>query len=348
MADRLAAWPRRRVLLAELWDLLDRIDPSSRLDVRRRQILSELITELAAVNAAELPAARSYDRSEIPALPSFLKLPRDNPADEPHEIVAWHPSLAWVPQASLTRSQIRAAEQVNQWLHNSRDPLVVPSRERSLEVFGNEKALDRLVGTVLFGPGRLSLELLRCRRVAPRLHCETVGDGGLLLVVENSDTFDSVLTVLRGMGGHRVGLVGWGAGTGFEASVLSIARIDRTIIEVRYFGDLDENGLRVPSNAAALAAGAGLPPVRPAAGLYNVMLRRGSPQPGQRRLTPEAAAGLVSWLNPDHYALAARLLTEGERLAQEAVGLSYLSRHEDWLDDLRNSMVVPSWVNRVH
>jgi hypothetical protein len=60
--------------------------------------------------------------------------------------------------------------------------------------------------------------------------------------MENSDTFDSLLTVLRGRGDHRVGLVGWGAGTGFEASVLSIAHIDRAITEIRYFGDLDETG----------------------------------------------------------------------------------------------------------
>ena len=27
----------------------------------------------------------------------------------------------------------------------------------------------------------------------------------------------------------------------------------------------------------------------------------------------------------------------GERLAQEAVGLSYLSGHDDWMENLRNS-----------
>src|SRR5438067_9749487 len=189
MADSLAAWPRRRVQLAELWELLDQIEPSSRMDVRRRRILSELITELAAADVAELPAVRSYDRSEIPALPTFLTLPRDSPAPEPRKAVVWHPSLAWVPQASLTRSQMHTVGHVNQWLHDSYDQLVVPARERSLEVFGDEKALDRLVGTALFGSGRLSLELLRCRRVAPRLYCESAGDGDLRPVVENSDTF---------------------------------------------------------------------------------------------------------------------------------------------------------------
>jgi YVTN family beta-propeller protein len=59
MADSLATWPRRRVQLTELWELLDQADPSSRMSVWRRRILSELITELTAADVAELPAARS-------------------------------------------------------------------------------------------------------------------------------------------------------------------------------------------------------------------------------------------------------------------------------------------------
>jgi hypothetical protein len=64
------------------------------------------------------------------------------------------------------------------------------------------------------------------------------------------------------------------------------------------------------------------------------MFRRGAPQPGQRKLSPEAAVGLVSWLESDRHAQAVRLLMMGERLAQEAVGLS---GHDDWMEDLRNS-----------
>jgi hypothetical protein len=33
MADSLAAWPRRHVQLAELWEFLGHVDPSSRTDV---------------------------------------------------------------------------------------------------------------------------------------------------------------------------------------------------------------------------------------------------------------------------------------------------------------------------
>jgi hypothetical protein len=334
-ADILAAWPRRRVQLAELWQVLDRVDPSTRMDIRRRRILSDLITELASAGVLGFPAARSFDRSEAPALPRFVTLSRETSAPVSSKSVVWHPSLAWAPQVGLTRSQLETVGRVNDWLHDSRDPLIVPSRERSLEIFNNEKALDRLAGSALFGPGRLTLELLRCRRVVPRLHCEPAGDGDLLLVVENSDTFDSLLTALRDRDGHRVGLVGWGAGAGFEASVLSVVRIDAAIAEIRYFGDLDEKGLRVPLSASALAESIGLPPVRPADALYNAMFRLGVPQQGQRKLSHGAAADLGLWLDSAHRPSALRVLMAGDRLAQESVGLSYLSRSDDWLDGLR-------------
>ena len=334
LAGILASWPRQRVQLAELWSLLDEVDPTSRMDVRRRRILSEVISELASAQVVELPAARSYDHAENPPLPRFLVVRRETSSLPPRKPVAWHPNLAWVPRAGLTRSQENTMEQVNLWLHQSRDHSAVPSRERSLEVFGDEKALDRLVGTVLFGPGRLTLDLLRCRRVVPRLHCESAGDGDVLLVIENSDTFDSIVTVLRGRDDHRVGLVGWGAGTGFEASVLSIPLVGRSVGEIRYFGDLDENGLRIPANASTIAQSEGLTPVMPASGLYSALFQRGVRQEGHRRLSLEAADKLVSWLDQPQRTAAATLLTEGGRMAQEAVGLSYLTSHDDWLLDV--------------
>jgi hypothetical protein len=86
-----------------------------------------------------------------------------------------------------------------------------------------------------------------------------VGDGTAVLVVENSDTFDSLVRTLSELTGHRIGLVGWGAGAGFEASVLSIADITRPVSEIRYFGDLDSVGLRIPANASQIATASGLP-----------------------------------------------------------------------------------------
>jgi hypothetical protein len=313
----LAAWPRRRIRLDELWKVLDEVEPATRTDSRRRRILDGLIAELAAAGEVELPAARSYERTEMPALPRFLSLRREAIAPEaPRRPAVWHPSLSWVPTSRLAPSQLERLERVNDWLQASRDPLKVPSRERSVEIFGDEKALDRLIGGALFAPGRLSLELLRCRRVVPRLHCEAVGEGSTLLIVENSDTFDSLVAVLRERNNHRVGLAGWGAGTGFEASVLSIADLGQAIAEVSYFRDLDENGLRIPADASLIAESAGLPAVRPATGLYSAMFAQGNPQLGQRRGPLDTAASLVAWLDPAHRERAAGLAGRpGDRAA---------------------------------
>ena len=143
MAGLLANWPRQRVQLAGLWELLDAVDPASRMDVRRRRILSELIAELANAQVVDLPAARSYDHAENPPLPRFLVIRREPAVLPPRKPAVWHPALAWAPGAGLTRAQEDTLGQVNQWLHQNRDRLIVPSRERSLEVFGDEKALDR-------------------------------------------------------------------------------------------------------------------------------------------------------------------------------------------------------------
>lgn len=148
-----------------------------------------------------------------------------------------------------------------------------PPRERSLEIFGDEKALDRLVGSVLFGPSRLSLAQLRAYRSRPPLPTVRVGDGHVLLVVENSDTFDTMVRLLEGDPGD-VGYVAWGAGAAFEASVASVGRVPG-ITRVLYFGDIDADGLRFPMSADALAVQLGLPPVEPATSLYRLLFEHG-------------------------------------------------------------------------
>ena len=73
----------------------------------------------------------------------------------------------------------------------------------------------------------------------------------------------------------RWGRVAWGAGNAFASSVLWL-RADPPGA-IRYFGDLDEQGLRIPAGASALAVEEGLPPVRPSTGLYAALLAHGRP-----------------------------------------------------------------------
>jgi hypothetical protein len=326
----------RRVSQRDLWRLLDQVDPATRADARRRHLLHEVLAELSAAKVVLLPSHASYDTSEDPPIPQFVTLPAP-PAEPkpPVRRVVWHPALAWAAETRLLPRQRTDLELINNWLHMHRDDLVVPLQERSIEVFGHEKALDRLLGTNLFGPGRLTLDLLYARRVAPPLTVEKVGEGNLLLVAENSATFDSLLRALSVAKRHRISMVGWGAGAGFEASVASISRLRPRITRVLYFGDVDEKGLRIPANAATLAAAEGLPPISPALGLYTALIDLARPQGGQRKLSRSVAEELSEWLAPEHRNKVNHLLITGNRLAQEAVGLTHLLKTDEWTQDLR-------------
>lgn len=332
LADHLRAWPRVRVPLVELWRLLDHADPTSRTDARRRSILVTLLDELAAAGVVAMPAPRSFDRTEHPPLPRFVTVAaqrQPGSAAVARQEILWHPELSWVPGGRLTATQLDQLAAINTWMFRRRTDLVVPTRERSLEIFSDEKALDRLMLTSLFEPGRLSLAALRTRRAIPRMFTSTVGEGGTILIVENSDTFDSLVRTLTGRR-SRIGIVGWGAGTGFEASVLSISDLNRQVTGIRYFGDLDRNGLRIPANASDVAVACGLPQVQPAVQLYDALFHLGRPQPSGAVVDEPTAAQLVRWLHPAHRDQAAHLLQSGQRLAQEAVGLSYLLSRDDW------------------
>ena len=61
--------------------------------------------------------------------------------------------------------------------------------------------------TGLFGPGRLSMELLACQRIPPPLAAAEVGSGADVLVVENSDPYWVAIETLRTEATNSVGLV---------------------------------------------------------------------------------------------------------------------------------------------
>jgi hypothetical protein len=123
----------------------------------------------------------------------------------------------------LSDARLRELIAVNDWLAhtNGGKTSVVPVRYRPAEIFGDEKCLDGMVRTHLFGPGRLSLDLLACVRIPAPLPSIAVGPGPDLLVVENNDTYwVAADTLPNGHGhGHRIGAVAWGCGNAFPSQV---------------------------------------------------------------------------------------------------------------------------------
>lgn len=335
LATLLEGVPGQTVTLTDLWRLWAAADPASAGRPDRRAGLAQAIDQLAA--AGLVTPSKKQDIHALPNLPVRLTLAPPAPSESAAALartVAWRPELAWALRTRLTLGQVAQLRQVNNWLRDrGRDTDVIPLRERSLEVFGHEKALDGLMTTNVFAPERLSLTLLRTFRTHPPLPVVRIGDGPVLLVVENDNTFHSIRTVLATDPGP-VGQIAWGAGGAFEASVRSAGDLPG-VERVRYFGDLDFAGLRIPCSAAETAAREGLPPVAPALDLYRALLGSGIRQGGRPPLTPEQAEALVGWLEDARVMLdAAGLLRSGMRVPQEALTLTSLTRDRYWVDAL--------------
>jgi hypothetical protein len=209
----------------------------------------------------------------------------------------------------------------------------IPWQERSFELFGDEKYLEPFLRGRLFEAGRLSLMDLAATFAPPPIAFRRLSDARTALVVENSATFHTLLTVL-GRGNSRIGVLVYGDGFTFIHGVASLrdaGPLDRII----YFGDLDTAGLHIPAEAAKVVTRfATLPHIVPAEPLYRLLFEHGQPARSKERCAPSRASALAAWLPNDLRADAARLLHGQWRLAQEAVGLECLSANAPVLDEL--------------
>lgn len=325
----------RRVPIGEVVAALVEVRPDLATAGDRFRRLGLVLDALAARGSVTLTARQV--RYADAALPSSVVLARPVRAAvgaDPALTHPWVPSMRWVAEVGrqplLTRQRLI---QLNRWLANHRDRPVVPVRERSLDIFGDDKVLERLLrrGGVLAAAGRQPPEL-RVEVVHPPMAVERVSAnaGSGLLVVENGTTFHSVLRAARqhaNAGTIDLGWVGYGSGEQLPVILPSVARLDPRPSFVGYFGDLDPPGLRFAAAGAAVSAN-GLPRMEPHRLLYAWLLQRGRVQPRTDRASWPAEG--LAWLGTRLAARVQQVLGDEGWLAQEWVGLELLASSAAW------------------
>jgi hypothetical protein len=205
---------------------------------------------------------------------------------------------------------------------------VVPVRYRSVEVFGDEKCLEGMARTNLFGPGRLSLQMLASLRMPAPLPAVAIGPGPDIFVVENSDTYWAAVDVLGQRDRHPNGAVAWGCGKAFPSQItalgVDVAGRGPVAGRVWYWGDLDPAGLLIAAEAASAATAAAMPPILPATGLWAAMAGRPVQEAGS---VDWSATPGRDWLGPDLWGRLAHVRDASGRVAQESVQAIAIS---DW------------------
>lgn len=327
IAEAVATHRVRTVPLEVVLAAAAAVDHTAASAVGWRARVATAIGELADAGTVEVPASR-FDRSAEPPLPSWLRRPAPaRPARAAAPPVVWHGELEWAAAAvdagTLGAADRRLLTAVNAWL-SRRNGQVVPLRERSLEIFGNEKLLETVVFGPLFGPGRLTLDLLECEPCWPPAEQTVLGPGAWLLV-ENYTTYVTLarLGAETGFDGRVV----WGAGNQVGTRLSALAAAGEAPQRLWYFGDVDAGGFKVARSAFIRAAELGFGHLFPAWRLYRLALELGTIQPVKKpsplRLAP--ATWVLDWLGGDLGPRCVEIVDGGGRIVQEWVGRRQLT-----------------------
>lgn len=264
-----------------------------------------------------------WDTAARPAVPRWLRLKRIVKMGErkpDHRTHPWSDALRFVAALPTLRS-VREAIQIDRWVREMpADEPWVPVKERSWELFGDEKQLERLVPGTLFGDGRLQLSDLRCYIVpCTPVHRMFPEARPRLIISENEAGFDSLCQAARQ---HRLfRCVVFGDGTTIEKAVeFLVATAKETGIAAwLYAGDVDPAGLAIAGRLAKALNHHGVP-LNPWLPYYRHLLADVEPTPG---------VDAPGWLPPDLQARSRTLFSQGGRRAQEAVGWKVL---RTWVD----------------
>lgn len=311
--------PYGRTTLNQIWLILSQV--ATVPPGEQRTSLCSMLDAIKDAEFIDFPRMTTgWDQSALPHLPKWIYRPRPKVARQYAEQVIWSPELGFLSaKKELANSPWL---KVDEWLKKTRNVVrdSVPIRERSLEIFGDEKMLDAMVGVQAFRSKLITLGALSCYYVPEPAAWERgpLGSEHLPgLCMENSTTYDVVKRFNRAAG--IWGFVVYGRGNGFASVVEGILPIMEEFGHERilYFGDADHEGIEIAARGALKFRAAGKE-LELDARMYRLILGCGKPAWSKTGgvLSP-GAADLIR--NADLPELPG-LFSENLRISQEWAG----------------------------
>lgn len=299
----------------------------------RVNFLYAALANLESQNLIKFPSnqnKKAWLSESNPRLPAWILLTDDTDKEMPGldpSTIPWLAELGFC--AELTNKvHIEIAYAINQYLIERRKVLLpAPLRERSLQIFGDEKRLDSLVSNgALFG-GRLPLSVIAAFEVEQPLVFEKGPRVDKpLLVIENHHTYWSFCQWNKQQCVYSA--VVYGSGNAFARSGKAIDDIVAAVkgSSIEYFGDLDPAGLEIPYRFNVIRRRANLTEIQPAVSFYSFLLKHGIRRKNsddQREALPAA----LEWLPPSARHLVIDLFKSGLWIPQESLGTEALNQH---------------------
>jgi hypothetical protein len=331
--DRLARCNGDRVRLPidVAWRAFHQLYPKLSISTDGRSRLAELLNHLANEEKIRLPKGKNgWDSSAKPALPLWMEILRAAAEVEKQRMdeIAWPPELAFAA-ALKTRTHQEVLLRIREWLAaGGRKANLAPLKERSAEIFGDEKRLDQLLKTELFAPGALALVTLRSYPVYPDLIWEKGNSSApSILIIENSNTYHSFSSWNEKS--RRYAACVYGHGFMIHHTYEGLRQVLQQTnpkASIEYFGDLDATGIRIPIELSRMLERTGLPSVQPAAWYLALVDQFQTVKSKLRKVHPGIWSNNdLQWFSPELRPKVEAIFFQGYRMPQELIGLGWLS-----------------------
>ncbi len=311
----------KRVSLFTLREIFRKAHPEFAGSPERDRMLLDALNALCAEGMITLPAEGSWEKFGSPRMPKWAAIVDVSPAEKFNWItIPWVPEFGFWPE--LRPSQLESARCINEFLLRRRQQLrPIPIKERSLEIFGDEKRLDSLrTGDTLFG-GRLLLSAIGAFQVPLPLPYRSAGVRGRpVLIVENHDSYWSF-----GEWNERVkcfAAVVYGSGEAFRSSGRALEQVlyETGGTSAQYLGDVDPTGISIPVDFNVSQPSTGVH-ITPALAFYEWLLQHGIRRAGT--VTGDQAK-ISAWLLEPLSHEILTLFEDGFWIPQESLGIEVL------------------------
>lgn len=308
-----------------------RLNPGISAGTLQRERFNAALQKLVAQSHVRLPVQSSgWDSSVRPSLPRWVRLTREQKgtAAFDHKTYPWEAELQWLANQTDISNPSTWLSLNEFFRHDGASCPLVPVKERSCQIFGDEKQLERVLRIRAAVAAGMTAASFRCFHVSHVPVHRTFPDcpTSAILISENEAGFDSHCRVNRVRPRYRTIIYGKGEEVLKSAEFISQVALEGNVAAVEYIGDIDQNGLSMPQRLnARLAQSHRTVHVVPLVFAYEHLLKDVVFPPGE----PAPVSGaLVAWLPEPLASKAELLLKRRERRAQELVGWDFLATHE--------------------
>ena len=312
-----------RTSLDEMWQVISNVMtlPTG----GQRETLMAVLDELRENGLVEFPKSdKLWNKSALPHLPTWVnKLQLKKQVKDVAKVI-WSPELAFLAEQVIRQDSPWV--EVDAWLKKCRGKKLAlkPIRERSLDIFGDEKALDRVVGLTPFKLGQINLGTLGCFYVPEPIPWKPGPPGSRSfcgLCVENATTFDTLCRFNSEAGYWS--FVAYGRGNQFVSMTDGLASVVREYghDRVQYFGDADFEGIEIAARGAKRLLESGIL-LELDLRLYNLLVKFGHVVPS--KTGGEVSEDAASLLAQAELSSLSDMFMHYQRIAQEWAGLETL------------------------